>query len=152
MADTKINYTSIKTEKYPAATDLVAVTEGRCAARVTLKAVPGDPTCVYAEFPAPTEGRVTSVSLGLKGVSPSGQVLLTMVSPEVDPIGAFMYTFLEGVMPTTAGPPMYRKTDITAAMYSTAQLSKLGVLCAVIVGGSVPDGTVADIVIVAEGR
>ena len=143
-----VNYTNILKERYPAASQpsLVTVYTGRCAARVILRAVPGDPSgSVYAEIPAAMEGRVTSFAMRLLSGVPAGEALLTTVSPLIDITGSYLYAFLDGITPTSLGPPMYRKTNIRSAFYCTDKMDTVGKIFVLIPVGTALDGVEADV-------
>ena len=151
----KIFYTHIAKERYKDASgtipnDLVTVADGRCAARVTLQEVPGEPNMAYAELPAVMEGRVTSVSVRLVDKVPTGQAVLTTVSPELDINGAFMYSFIDEILPTTVGPPMYRRTCIRNGYYCTDKMNRPQKIYLIIVGGTGLVGTAADVAMIAD--
>ena len=152
----KIFYTNIQKDRYAESdgvvpADLVTVADGKCAARVTLNAVPGDVSgTVYAEIPAVMEGRITSFALRLNGGTPAGQILLTTVSPAIDVIGAYLYVFGEEILPATIGPAMYRKTNMRGTYFCTDRLNTPQKIFAIIVGGSGLEGITADVAMLAD--
>jgi hypothetical protein len=131
--------------------DAVAVSTAFCADRVALAAISN---VFYAEVAVPVMGRVTSVAVSLVRdgalITPSGTLLLSMVSPATDLTGAFAFAFLENVPPVSAGPAMYRKTDIHSAWYNTAKMGHSGRLYLVISGASGLVGASADVAIVVK--
>jgi hypothetical protein len=138
-----------KTQQSPE--DAIAVSSVYRADRVTLASASN---VFYAEVAVPVMGRVTSVAVRLirdgTPITPSGTLLLSMVSPATDLTGAFAFAFVENVLPASVGPAMYRKTDIHSAWYNTAKMGDLGRLYLVISGASGLEGASADVAITVK--
>jgi len=135
------------------AAPLVTVAEGHCAARVTFNAIlPTNAALgVFAEVPSVLAGNLTSIAIRLLDRAPTGQAMVTPVSPRANEdgtaMGAFMSVFLEGIMPTTVGPPMYRRTEVCSAYYNTSLSDEPGKLYVLITGGTNLAGAVADVIL-----
>jgi len=151
----RVFYTNVKKERYidlagVIPSDLVTVSAGRCAARVTLEAMPDGSGAVYAEIPSAMEGRVTSFALRLVSGTPSGILLLTTVSPLVDAVGSYLYAFCEDIMPALVGPPMYRRTNMRGTYYCTDKMNPTQKIYAIIVGAPGLEGVEADVALVVD--
>jgi len=133
--------------------NLVTVAKGHFAARTTFREIPGSPSPgVFASVPAPLEGMVASISIRLLNATPTGEAMLTIVSPEVDVTGAFMYTFLEGITPATVGPPMYRKAASCSAYYNIDIVDTPHMIHIMIVGGTNLAGVAADVALTVRAH
>jgi len=136
--------------------NLVTVSGDRCAERVTLQEIPpvggGASPGVFAAVSCALEGKVTSIAIRLLDSTPAGQAMLRTVSPAADVTGAFMYTFLEGIMPAAAGVPMYRKTEIHAAYYCTDKMPQPGKIYVMILGGAGLAGVSADVAVTFKAQ
>ena len=152
----EVSYTRRRKEWYsgsggaPPAANLVTVAKGHCAARVTFADIPGFPG-VFAAVPSPREGKITSIAIRLlDGVAPTGEAMVTIVSPEADVTAAFLYAFLGEIVPTTVGPPMYRRMNIRSAYYCTDMTDVPEMLYILIVGGTGLTGASADVAVMTK--
>jgi len=133
--------------------DLVTIAKDHCAARVVFEAIPGAPSPgVFAAVPSPREGKITSIAIRLLGVAPTGEAMVTIVSPKVDVNGAFMYVFLAEIIPCTLGPPVYRRMNIRSAYYCTDLTDTPDMLYIMITGGTGLEGVEADVAVMTKAH
>jgi hypothetical protein len=74
---------------------------------------------IYAEIAAPEAGTIGSIAVRLHNADAVGEMVLSVINPQVSYEGFFLYAFIEGILPATQGPSMYRKTEVHNGGYST---------------------------------
>jgi hypothetical protein len=79
---------------------------------------------IYAEISVPESSDISSFAVSLLGTEPEGTMYLSTVNPQESYDGFFLYTFIENIPPATAGPSMYRKTEIHPGAYNTSVLNE----------------------------
>jgi hypothetical protein len=108
---------------------------------------------VYAEISVPESSDISSVAVRLHDRSATGVLYLSPVNPQESYDGFFLYTFLSDIMPTNAGPSMYRKTEIHPGAYNTSVVNERKIYALILNGPEInADGIVikADVAITSH--